>query len=374
MSGSPIIKKSVISKKPVVKITKQVSLKRKVVQRKEIDVSRLVPTPCIPLNLECSGRHEGGFSLGSIVNLIGDSHAGKTLFALSILAECSLLSRFDEYELEYDDVESANEFDTPYLFGTKCAERINENHRSKTFEDFADRISNLIDSKQKFIYILDSFDALTTRDAIKLEKKNRLARSKDNKESGSYGDGKPKLASEFFSMRAQDIDDSESLVIIISQTRDNLGFGAMFNPKVRSGGRALKFYSAFEIWLAMQKKEKIGKRTLITDVQAKLTKNKLTGRHGEAIFPILFDYGIDNIAACINFLTVEGTTAQKWTGTKSALNTKGFYVLDSGKHPSYKDIVRHIEENDLEKELALVCQASYDASIEALRSDRKRRY
>lgn len=361
-----------IKKKPVEDIAAQVSSKRKVVQRRTIDVDNLVPTPCTAFNLECSGRHEGAFKLGSIVNLIGDSHAGKTLFGLSIFAECSMLDKFDDFEFIYDDVEAANEFDIPYLFGEKCADRIDETHRSRTFEDFSDYLAKLVDEKRKFIYILDSFDALTTIAALKKDAENRKKREKGQDGDGSYGDGKPKLASEFFSRRAQDIDNSNSLLIIISQTRDNIGFGAQFNPKSRSGGRALKFYSAFEVWLAMQKKVKEGKRTFITNVQAKLTKNKLTGRHGEALFPVLFDYGIDNIAACIQFLTVEGNN--KWSGTKAALNTKGFFKPDDKKHPRYADIVRHIEENNLEHELALLCQDAYDESIEALRTNRKRKY
>ncbi len=361
--------------KPVVKIAKQIVQRtKKSVQRREVDASLLVPTPCIPFNLECSGRHEGAFKLGSIVSLIGDSHAGKTLFALSIIAECAMLKRFDDFRFIYDDIESANEFDIPYLFGQKCADRIDESHRSKTFEDFSDFLFGLLERKEKFIYIVDSFDGLTTIAALKKEIENIKKRAKGKDGDGSYGDGKPKLASEFFSKNTQDIDDSESLLIIISQTRDNIGFGAMFNPKTRSGGKALKFYSAFEIWLAMQKKQKEGKRTFITDVQAKITKNKLTGRHGEALFPILFDYGIDNIASCINFLAIEGNADTKWTGTKASLNTKGFYKPDPKKHPRYSDIVKHIEKNNLENELALLCQEAYDISIEALRTDRKRKY
>ena len=47
------------------------------VKPREIDVDLLVPCGSTTMNLECSGRIEGAFKLGTIVNLIGDSHSGK---------------------------------------------------------------------------------------------------------------------------------------------------------------------------------------------------------------------------------------------------------------------------------------------------------
>ena len=347
------------------------------VQPRVIDVSKLIPSPSTIFNLECSGNVEGAFLEGTIVNLIGDSHSGKTLFAISTLAECAIDSRFDDWELHYDDVEAACEFDIPYLFGKVTDERINQEHRSRTFESFSDRIAKLLDNNTPFVYVLDSFDALTTRAAIKLDVKNRKKREKGLEDDGSYGDGKPKLASEFFSMRTQDISDCRALIIIISQTRDNIGFGSMFNPKTRSGGRALKFYSFHEIWLACQAVEKVKKRKVLTNVQAKITKNKLNGSHGEALFPILFDYGVDDIASCIKFLIEDGD----WTGTKASINTKGFCPLERKTKTKkttgvrYSDLVKYIEENDLEDDLKLVCQQTFDSIIESIKpKERKRKY
>jgi hypothetical protein len=142
----------------------------------------------------------------------------------------------------------------------------------------------------------------------------------------------------------------------------------MFNPKTRSGGKALKFYAFHEIWLAMEKKEKKGDRTYITNVEAKITKNKLTGRHGVARFPILFDYGIDNISSCINFLLKEGY----WKGDKKSLNTNGFYPKGN---ISYANLVQWIENGDFEGDLAEECKKAYDSVINSLKpTHRKRKY
>lgn len=336
-----------------------------------VDPERLVPTGSTTFNLECSGRIEGAFALGKIVNLIGDSSAGKTIFGFTVFAECSLLPRFDDYRFIYDDVETANEFDLSYLFGTAVEQRIEQDVRSSTIESFNDNVARALEGNKPFIYILDSFDALTSEAATEKDAENRKAREKGNQTKGSYGDGKAKKASEFFAQRTQDLHDKDSVLIIISQTRDNIGFGAMFTPKTRSGGKALKFYSFHEIWLATQKKEKAGKRTVVTNIQAKITKNKLTGSHGEAYFPILFDYGVDNISSCINFLVDEGG----WTGTKSALDTKGFVPMkDTNKKRSKKEVIEYIEDNNLENGLFQLCQKTYDSVMEKLTPKRKRRY
>lgn len=342
---------------------------------KKVDPLTLIPTGSTTFNLECSGHIEGAFKIGKMVNLIGDSHAGKTLFAFTVFAECARIKRFDDYRFIFDDVESANEFDLENLFGKKCSDRI-ELVQSRTIEQYNDNIANYLDDDRPFIHVLDSFDALTTEAALKKDSENRRKRAKGNKTDGDYGDGKPKLFSRFCSMRIQDLDKNGSALIIISQTRDNIGFGSMFTPKTRSGGKALKFYAFHEIWLACQKKEKEGKRTVNTNVQAKLSKNKLTGNHGETYFPILRDYGVDDIKSCIHFLIDEGG----WSGSPGAVNTKGFVPMyetvttKKKKHPSTAMIIDNVEKNDREDELFQLCQETFDAIMDKLTPKRKRKY
>lgn len=345
-----------------------------VVDPEFIDVDELVPMGSTTGHLECSGHWQGAFKLGSMINIIGDSHAGKTLLAFTIFAECNKLERFSHYKFIYDDVEAANEFNLSKLFGQQCANRIDQSIRSKTIEDFNDNVARQLDEGEPFIYILDSFDALTSEAVIKKDIENRKKREKGNETTGDYGDGKAKIFSRFCSLRIQELKDCNSLLIIISQTRDNIGFGAQFTPKTRSGGRALKFYAAFELWLACQKKEKKGKRTIVTNVQGKISKNKLTGYHGEFYFPILRDYGIDNLTSCINFLMDEGD----WTGTKKSVNTKGFLVDKDSKgkvkHPSIKEIIDYVEKENKETELYQLCKEAYDDIMESLKPERKLKY
>ena len=314
-----------------------------------------------------------------------------TLFCLTIFAECSILKRFDNYRFIFDDVEAADEFDIAALFGKKLANRIDKTTRSRTIEDLNDNLARELRKSEPFIYVVDSFDALTSEASIEKDDENRKKREKGQEVKGSYGDGKPKTASEMFSKRIQELDDHDSLLIIISQTRDNIGFGSLFNPKTRSGGKALKFYASHEVWLACQEKEKEGKRTIVTNVQAKITKNKLTGRQGETYFPILFDYGIDNISSCIRFMVEEGgwgfAKAEKADKTekgknkpkvkekaadkaKKLIDTKGFV----DEPMVLRTLIKKIEDDNLEQELYENCQVAYDNLMESLKPKRKSKY
>ena len=84
----------------------------------------LVSSASTTLNLRCSGHSEGAFKLGTMVNIVGDSHVGKSILALSILAECAHDARFKDYALVYDDTENASFFNIKAMFGKDLARRL----------------------------------------------------------------------------------------------------------------------------------------------------------------------------------------------------------------------------------------------------------
>ena len=71
-------------------------------------------------------------------------------------------------------------------------------------------------------------------------------------------------------------------------------------------GKALDFYAAQVIWLANKKKifqtKKKIKRAIGIEVIAKNEKNKVGLPYRECEFNLIFNYGIDDDAACIKFL------------------------------------------------------------------------
>jgi recombination protein RecA len=330
---------------------------------KKVDDRILIPTGSAMLNLACSDNIRGGYSPGRIVNLIGDSSSGKTLLALSMLAEVANKEQFDDYRLIFDDAEAALEFNIDYLFGSVAADRIETNNFSVTIEDYYGNVLKAIDKGEPFIYVLDSFDSITALDEIK--RSNQYRDDKKN-DKGSYKTEKARMSSEILRVIRGDINSTKSLVLVISQTRDNLGFGAMFQPKVRSGGKALKFYCSHEIWLAVGKKDKVKDLEIGVEVFAKVSKNKLTGKRRNVIFPIYYDYGADDITSCINYL-IENKV---WKQPKQKINTEGFIEDEF----TVKKLIKVIEEEDLEDDLLDLTQRAWTDKEDSVKLNRKRKY
>ena len=73
------------SEKPIVK--EEVSV---------VDPDWLIPTGSTLLNCACSDYYHGGYGVGKLINLIGDSSTGKTLLALTTFAEMCMFTKWDE--------------------------------------------------------------------------------------------------------------------------------------------------------------------------------------------------------------------------------------------------------------------------------------
>jgi len=313
------------------------------------DIDHLIPTGCTLLNCACSGHHVGGFAKGKLVNVIGDSFTGKTLLALSVFAELALNFAFKDYRFIFDDVEAAMEFNVAKLFGKGVLNRMEVDIVSSTIESFYTNFFKAIRDGRPFIYVLDSFDALTSEAEEKRIIKDSKVQAKDTngpdddgKKKGSYKTEKPKLVSELLRVTSRDLKQVEGLLIVVSQTRDNIG--NKFNPKTRSGGKALKFYSCHEMWLAHMR-TLWWKRTIEigADVGVKLSKNKLTGKRRRISFPIYDDYGIYDIMANVEFLIEEG----HW---KKAPDKKQIFIASEFKKTGTKQaLIHHIEKEGYQK-------------------------
>ena len=68
---------------------------------------RLIPSGCTVLNCALSDCAFGGFGQGKIANIIGESSAGKTMIAETLLAEMANDPRYDDYDLYLDASEHA---------------------------------------------------------------------------------------------------------------------------------------------------------------------------------------------------------------------------------------------------------------------------
>lgn len=282
---------------------------------KELDAQiKYLSTGSTLLNLACAGRWSGGFRNGTYNFLVGDSASGKTFLSLTCMAEAAINSAYDDFQLIYDPAENGAMMDFSKFFGRKMAERVtapSDEGFSSTTEEFYYNLDRRL-KDGPCVYVLDSMDALSTEDDdAKFE-----SRKSGKSENGSYGTSKAKMNSAYMRTVIPKLEKSGSILIVIAQTRDNIGFGAQFNPKTRSGGHALRFYAHLELWSSRKetiKKELAGGKGLAKkDRQlgikslVKVKKNRHTGREREVVIPIYHSTGIDDIGSCVSYLIDEG--------------------------------------------------------------------
>lgn len=352
---------------PVVKpISKRAEKKPEKEQRR-----MLVSSGSVMLNLACSNTYRGAYEVGRMVNLIGDSSSGKTYLAMEMLAACANDSRFNEYALIYDDTEHALSMDIEELFGEELAERImspdtnedDEPNPSRTIEDFHFNIRTALETGP-CIYVLDSFDALTSEQDDSKVDEMMDARQRGKETKGSYGMSKPKKSSELLRDIVGKLEKTNSFLLIISQTRDNID-PMSFEKKTRSGGRALKFYASHEIWLAVAGKIRAKERVVGSKLKAKVAKNKLTGTFREVSFDFRHSYGADDINAAIDFLIAENVISGGKGNAKMKWND---FEGSRGK------FISKIEDEGLEKSLFRDVEKTWQEIEESIKPNRKRKY
>ena len=312
----------------------------------------LVPTGSTLLNLALSGEPDGGFKLGTICNVIGDSSSGKTFLAWQMFAEVIRDTKFDGYQLIFDDAEAALLIDIEGLFG-KSINRVRRDIRSSRVEEFFVNIRKIMSEDKPFIYCLDSLDSL-------------FSKEHDAKKDSDVGrreiPSEPRVLSQLLRRVNDSIKDTESLLMIVSQTRKNIG--VVFGSKQRrAGGDALRFFSCHEMWMAIRKHIKRKERDVGVVSKCKVMKNKLVGRQRMAEFPILFDYGIDDLSSMIAWMVEEGF----WKKEGQSLRT------DYGKMTE-KKLINYIEDNNLEKELQKTVEGYWSDIESEIKTNRKRRY
>jgi RecA/RadA recombinase len=343
--------------------------------KKKTRSSEYLSTGSTLLNLACAGKLEGGFETGDYCYFVGDTTSGKTFLTLSCLAEASINPKFANHRLIHDDVEGGAKMDIVKFFGQKIYDRMeppggyDENKIpifSSSIEEFYYHIDDAIKKGKPFIYILDSMDGLSSVAEIEKFEESKNAYRKGKTTTGSFGDGKAKKNSTNLRQLLTPLKRLNSILIIISQTRDNLGFG--FAKKIRSGGHALSFYATLEIWSSVagdiKKKIKGKDRQLGTFCKIRVKKNRQTGRKREITIPIYHSFGIDDIGSCVDFLVEE-----HWTKKGSFILAKELAL----KLPREK-LIQKIEENGLERKIRLLVGKVWQDIEKECTIKRKSRY
>lgn len=258
----------------------------------EADID-FIPSGCTLLDCILGG----GWPIGQISNIVGDKSSGKTL--ISIEACANMRIKYPKAAIHYD-VGGGETFDLAFARHLGLPEDGVSLYESGTVEEWYNTLSSELDKskgKQPMIYVMDSLDALSDE----AERKRKI-------DEGTYGT-KAKQVGEILRRLDKKLSQKRCLLLIVSQIRDNIGvtFGKKYK---RSGGKALDFWAAQCLWLAevskITKTRKKIKRAIGINVKAKCEKNKVGLPFRDCEFPLIFNYGMDDEAACKAFLDTIG--------------------------------------------------------------------
>lgn len=334
------------------------------------------------LNLGFSGMATTGYQRGLIYSFVGDSSSGKSVMALSAFAEASIAPQFKDYTLQFADIEGGALMDMEKYFGPKAASKVCS-WSVGSLEDFYDHTDVLVKEGRPFVLVLDSMDALWTESQEEHVKQAATARKKGKEVAGTYGTDKAKVNSSRLRVLANGVKDTGSIFIVISQTRQNIGWNSQFNPKTYSGGDAIKFYSRIQLWTSIRENVTAGKYNSHVGIvsQVKITKNHICGWQGKLEIPILRGHGIDDLGACVMFLVdcghwrpVKETSSEKKPGPKKKTAAKAIVADEFDFEGSPEQLVAKIEEDGLEHDLRMIVTEVWHRIEEESKIVRKPRY
>ena len=238
----------------------------------------------------------GGWCENRIANIVGDKSTGKTLLAIE--ASANFARKYPKGKIRYRESESAFMTDYAEALGMPV-DRVDFGEPIETVEDFFEDLADVVDkSKGPELYIVDSLDALSDR-----------AEMERDMDQGTYGANKARKLSQLFRRLVRGMSSSQVTLIIVSQVRDNIGvtFGRSTS---RSGGRALDFYASQVAYLhsgkVITRQVKGLTVPVAVNVRAKIDKNKVSLPMRQADFNMLFGYGIDDAASCLDWLKSVG--------------------------------------------------------------------
>ena len=345
-------------------------------KQKEVKIPKFVSSGCTILDLALSDKLDGGYLLGSFVNVIGDSSSGKSMLALTMCAEAVRNKSLNDYSFIYDLPEATMNFDLESMFGSKFEKMIflpEDRTRARTIQEWHHDLYRY--SSGPIIQVTDSFDALTAiGDVDAVEAGNAVAKT-------GWKTEKAVVSSAAFPQIIGRIEEHNSLLFIISQVRSNIGVS--FGPsKKQAGGYALEFYRTHALWLSEGKKITVSVREKDREIghwtHCKITKNKVTGKIRQISFPVYYDYGIDDIGASIEWMINEGFWGvEKRTG-KLTLAEEDYTSLDIDPEKKLvrSSIIKHIENKQYEGKLKQIvgeCWSEVENEIKS-KIDRKPKY
>lgn len=315
---------------------------------------KMISTGSTLLNLAISGgrKRGGGIPVGIMVEIFGASGTGKTANLLEIAGNIQR----QEGEIKFLDPEARINTVFAQIFDAELNEKLIE--RPNTVTDFFQSFTKWKPKPEDKIhgFFADSLAAFSTETEAGKDEPDNMAAMRKAKEFG-------------WMLRniCVDLTKSGNLLICSNQIVDTT---AKFGAKTKSpGGHGIEFYSSLRLQTKPKKKIK-NKKTIDGKEQEKVIgieteiyvfKSSVWEPYHSAPVYIIFDYGIDDIRANLQWL-------------KDNTKSKVYQVNeDSDVHKSLTKACQMVENANLEKELRKEVIDKWEEIQEALTIPRKKK-
>lgn len=296
----------------------------------EGDIDTTISTGSTLLDLAISGGrvYGGGIPSGIFVEIFGPSGCGKTV----LLCEIAGAIQRQGGQVLFRDPEARLDKKFAEIFDLNMDEA--DYDKPDTVRQMFKPIHDWEPEPEEATHgiFTDSLAALSTEEEM------------DDKDS--FGTERAKQFSSGFRRACRIVQNKGYLMVTSNQVRQNIG-GGPFGPKyISPGGEAIPHYTSLRLRCShpskLREKHSMGRKTVKRPIgiQTKVTvhKSSVWKPFRTADITILFDYGIDDIRANLQFV-------------KDVRKENVYYVRDNKLHQSLNKSILAVEEQDLEEEL-----------------------
>ena len=247
-------------------------------------------TEFIPTGIELVDRYLlgiGGFPVGRITELYGESGTGKTSL---VLATCAGAQRMGGTVL-YADTENALATERAETFGVDLDKLIllQPTHLEDTLSQIETALKSIPEGAPPTLVVWDSIASTPTKSEVE-----------DGIAGSSAFDSRAKLLSKGMRALTHLAREKRAALILVNQVREKIGI-AYGDKWVTPGGQAVKFTSTVRLQTQGGKAVKKGEVHVGKEVNMRTTKNRLTPPFRSGAVMLNYDNGWDDRWTTLNY-------------------------------------------------------------------------